>query len=196
MPRHPLIGAYLRDLRHRLPVDIPADAIAELTDGLTDTYDHFRGQGLDPDAAAHAALADFGDPSDIAAAFTHNSPARRAARALLATGPLLAGCWVLALLTGHAWRWPIPVTARLGFAAALVAVVVLLATATRTANTRTRHRSAIAGTGGLLLLDSAAIGTVALTAPALTGPLLLAIAASLTRACLTAPTLRGLPTGR
>jgi len=50
------------------------------------------------------------DPQVIIAAFTQLSPARGAARRLLATGPLAGACWGTALITGRAWTWPIPLS--------------------------------------------------------------------------------------
>ena len=47
------------------------------------------------------------------AAFTRLSPARHAARRLLAAGPVVGGCWAAALITGRAWTWPVPATVRL-----------------------------------------------------------------------------------
>lgn len=43
MPGHRLIQIYLLDLRKALPAGI----VDELTDGLLETYDHHRSQGLD-----------------------------------------------------------------------------------------------------------------------------------------------------
>lgn len=192
MPHHPLIEAHLRQLRETLP----ADAALELTAGLEDTYDHFRAGGLDADAAARAALADFGDAAGITAAFDEITPGRRAARALLAAGPLLGTCWVTALFTGHAWDWPIPLTARIAFATVLLTVIALLVS-TATSSYRHARRAgttAVAATGGMLLVDLTAITTVTLSAPAPTWPLLLAITASLTRIGLTAPAFRTLIT--
>jgi hypothetical protein len=192
MSRHELIEVYLLDLRGLLP----ADVVDELTDGLIETYDRFRGCGLGPDDAALAALADFGAAGDIVTAFTQITPGRRTARTLLATGPLLGGCWAIALLTGDAGHWPIPAAARLAFAALLVTVIALLATTARACYLRARRAAALAGTSGLLLLDTTAIITASALTQAPTWPLLLALAASLTRVCLTAPALRGLLTTR
>jgi hypothetical protein len=192
MSRHELIEVYLLDLRGLLP----ADVVDELTDGLIETYDRFRGRGLRPDDAALAALADFGAAGDIVAAFTQITPGRRTARTLLVTGPLLGGCWAIALLTGHAGHWPIPAAARLAFAALLVTVIALLATTARASYLRTRRTAALAATSGLLLLDTTAIIAASALTQAPTWPLLLALAASLTRVCFTAPALRGLMTTR
>jgi hypothetical protein len=39
--------------------------------------------------------------------FTRQAPGRRAARLLLATGPLVGACWAAALTSGRAWTWPV-----------------------------------------------------------------------------------------
>ena len=90
---------------------------------------HYLDQGLDPDAAAEAALAEFGQPHVILAAFTRVSPARRTARRLLATGPIVGACWAAALITSRAWTWPVPVAARVLFGLVLITVIGLLAVA-------------------------------------------------------------------
>lgn len=188
MPQHPLIDAYLLVLRGQLPGEV----VDELADGLMETYDHLQAGGLAPDQAARAALVGFGTTEEIVAGFAHLIPGRRTARALLASGPLLGGCWAITLLASHAWRWPIPVAGRVGFAALLLGVVAVLAMAARASYQHTRRSAALAGISGLLLLDASAIIAVTLLARTPQWPLLLGIAASLSRICLTAPTLRSL----
>jgi hypothetical protein len=83
MPGPGLISDYLRELSAQLPGQV----VEELADGLNDTCEHYLNDGLDPDAAASAALAEFGDPQVIIAAFTRLSSPQRAARRLLLTGP-------------------------------------------------------------------------------------------------------------
>ena len=80
MPGPSLISDYLTALSAQLPGPV----VEELADGLDQTRQHYLNQGLDPDSATDAALAEFGDPQVIVAAFTRLSPARRAA----------AGCWL------------------------------------------------------------------------------------------------------
>jgi len=188
MPQHPLIDAYLLELRGQLPGEV----VDELADGLMETYDHLQVGGLAPDQAARAALVDFGTTEEIVAGFAHLVPGRRTARALLASGLLLGGCWAITLLASHAWRWPIPVAGRVGFAALLLGVVAVLAMTARASYRHTRRSAALAGISGLLLLDASAIVAVTVLAPTPQWPLLLGITASLSRICLTAPTLRSL----
>jgi len=82
-----VIGAYLAVLA----AELPAPIAEELADGLADTYQSYLRQGLAPDQAAKSAVAEFGDPHVIAAAFARVNPARRGARRLLLTGPLGRG---------------------------------------------------------------------------------------------------------
>lgn len=187
MPRHRLIEDYLDGLRV-----LPADAVEELTDGLTETYDHHRARGQTPEDAARAAIAEFGTTEQILAAFDMITPGRRVSRLLLATGPLAGLCWGAALLTSRAWIWPIPTWAPPALGIGLVGVTALLLADTRGRRTRL---AASLGASGLVLLDAFMITGVLAVAPTVSWPLLLAILASLLRACLTARTVPGILTG-
>lgn len=186
MPGHPLIRTYLDELR-----SLPADAVDELTDGLTDTYDHHRARGLAPDDAARAAIAEFGTAAQVRTAFDAIAPGRRAARRLLAAGPLVGLCWATALISARAWTWPIPAWAPPLVGALLVTVIALLAAAAR--GRRLRH-AALPGAGGVILLDVLVVIGALAAAPTLPWPLRLAILGSLTRAALTAQALPALRT--
>jgi hypothetical protein len=175
MPEPRLISDYLAELSAQLPTPI----VAELADGLSQTHQHYLDQGLDPCAAAKAALAEFGQPNVLVAAFTHASPARRAARTLLATGPLAAACWAMVLITGHAWAWPI--TARIPPAAALITIVALLVTAARSKHYRTTTRAAATACISLTTLDATVLTATVVVAPSLTWPIILAATASTAR---------------
>jgi hypothetical protein len=59
MPGPGLISGYLAELS----AELPASIVAELADGLEQTYARYLGQRLSPDAAARAAVAEFGEPS-------------------------------------------------------------------------------------------------------------------------------------
>jgi hypothetical protein len=80
--------------------------VAELEDGLwTATLAH-HASGLPPQAAATAAVAEFGDPRTVAAGFDPELAAatgRRVGLGLLSTGPLVGSCWLL--LTAATWKW-------------------------------------------------------------------------------------------
>ena len=182
MPDNELIDAYLAQLARRLP----ADAVDELADGLVESYRHHLTTAPDPHTAARRALAEFGSPHQVTTAFTRLSPGRRTARMLLATGPAAGAAWATALITGHAWQWPIPTPARPAMALLLLAGVVTLATAAagRANHARTR-RTAIVGSLALITLDAAALTGLALAAPALALPMVVAACVSTARIGLT-----------
>jgi hypothetical protein len=111
------ISAYLDQVAATLPGAPRArrDVLAELRSGLLDATDAHRRAGLPADAAAETAIAEFGDPRQIAAAFrpeltiTH---ARRVAFTLMATGPVTALLWSVTALGSHfgfrlapPWQW-------------------------------------------------------------------------------------------
>ena len=97
-----LIRGYLEVLAAQLPGPI----VEELADGLTETYRSYRSRGLPADAAAEAAVEEFGSAQEILAGFARVNPARRAARRLLGLGPVVGGCWVAALVTSRVWPGP------------------------------------------------------------------------------------------
>ena len=180
MASHALIEAYVAELRRRLP----AHVVDELADGLTETYERHLSYGTDPRTAAESAIAEFGDPAVITAAFARQAPARRVALALLVTGPAVGACWAVTLLVGHAWTWPIPGQARPAFAVALIIVVIALVAATDARRGRPRVSLAVVGGAGLVALDTAMLAAVALAAP-FAWPMLVAVPASVTRVALT-----------
>lgn len=174
--RH-LIDAYLA----RLEASLPADIVDELADGLLETYEHHCGLGLGSEAAAEAALADFGTTEEICAAYVALAPGRRMARMLLATGPIFGACWATVLLT----TTHIPVLARPVMGAALLCAIALLIRAAFGTYRKGRHAAVFAG-GVLVLLDGALILTVMLSVSALTWLTGTAILASSARICFTA----------
>ena len=91
------------DTSTRWPGELPGPVVEELADGLEETCRRYLGLGLAPEAAAEAAVTEFGAQEVIAAEFTRAHPARRAARRLLAIGPMVGLCWAVALVTGRAW---------------------------------------------------------------------------------------------
>jgi hypothetical protein len=186
MAGHELIDAYVSSIARRLP----ADAVEEVADGLTETYHHHLRTGLDPDAAARSAVAEFGTPDLVVAAFVDQSPGRRTARVLLCSGPPVGLCWATTLLAGHAWTWPVPVPLRIGYGLVLLAVVANLAVAATAHGSLRRTRLGAAGGLGLVVLDATMLAALAWIAPAFVWPMALAIPASLTRM---AWTVRALP---
>jgi hypothetical protein len=120
-----LISDYLDDLARRLPSEV----VAELADGLFETYEHGLVGGLDHDAAARAAIIEFGNVDQVASEFARRSGGRGVARTLLATGPAVGACWGVALMVGRSWTWPIPAVAHVAFGACLLLVIALLVAA-------------------------------------------------------------------
>jgi hypothetical protein len=130
MPGDDLTGAYLASLQRLLP----AGVTEEVAGGLADACASYRACGYAEDEAAEAAIAEFGEPEALAAAFTRHSAGR--SRAMLATGPPVGAAWGIALITARAgpgqfqrparscsawrccwpsccWRWPRPRAATL-----------------------------------------------------------------------------------
>lgn len=187
MAGHQLIAAQL----HVLAARLPAQAVDELADGLAESYERQLERCGDPDAAARAAVAEFGDADTVTAAFFRDSPWRRAAMLLLATGPLMAAAWGTALVAGQAWTWPVPTWAKLLYGTALAAIVValILVVRERRAYRRTRALTA-AGALALLVLDGLMLVAVVLAGTGPVWPMAIAVPASLVRILAT---VRGLP---
>lgn len=185
MPGHALISSYLSGLRRRLPAGL-AD---EVSDGLLEAYQYHLARGQGADEAARAAVTDTGDLAQVVGEFTRQAPGRRTARALLAIGPVVGACWVAALVNTHAWAWPVPAAARLGFGAALLATIGVLAIAATSRRSYRRTRLTVLAGPGLIILDATLITAALLAAPVLSWPLAAAIAASLTRITLTVTAL-------
>ena len=180
-----LIDGYLAGLRRRLPAPVAEEAAA----GLLETYEHQRGSGTGDQEAARAALAEFGDLATVIGEFTRQAPGRRAARLLLATGPVAGLCWGAALIGGRAWTWPVPATARLAFGAVLLLAVLALLAAATSRHSYQRTRLAMLAAPVILALDVTALAAVVLAAPALTWALRIAVGVSLGRIAFTAWTL-------
>ena len=180
MPGLSLIAGYLDTLSGQLPRPV----VEELADGLEETYRRHLSLGLTPDAAAAAAVAEFGAPELIAAQFARAHPARRAARHMLATGPLVGSFWAAALIIGRAWTWPVPIAADLVPGLALVAVVALLAFAARSTRYRPIGRAGVAGCIGTAALDTFMIIGVLAADPAARWAVAVAITASAARLAL------------
>jgi hypothetical protein len=182
MAGHHLIDAYLDELARWLPVD----AVDELDDGLTETYQRHRLASLTPDAAARAAIAEFGEPELVIAAFVRQAPGRRAAWALLGSGPVVGLCWGAVLIVGHAWIWPIPTVLRVVFGLTLFAMISMLVLAATGRRSYRRTRLAAGAGLGMIGLDGAILTTLVLIGPPFAWPMALAVPASLARMALTA----------
>ena len=186
MPGTRLISDYLA----ALSADLPAQIVEELADGLDETYHGYLGQGLAPDAAARAAVEEFGEPRVIVAAFTDASHSRKTARRLLAAGPGVGMCWAVVLITARAWQWPVPVAARVLFGVSLITVIGLLAAAAFGRHYRLVRRAAAAACVGTAVLDAMMIGTALAAAPVLVWPVTAAVALSAGRSAFA---LRNVP---
>jgi hypothetical protein len=128
----------------------PRPIADEAADGLIEAYEQHRAAGTGDQEAARAALAEFGELGLVVGEYTRQAPGRRAARLLLATGPAAGLCWALALITGRAWTWPVPATARLGFGAALLLTAALLLAAATSRHSY--HRTRLTAAASPLLL--------------------------------------------
>ena len=171
------LGRYLDTLSGQLPGPV----VEELADGLEQTWRRYLCLGLAPEEAAAAAVAEFGAPDVIVAEFAQAHPGRRAARRLLAAGPIVGLCWAVALVTSRAWTWPVPVAADIVPCLALVAVVALLAVASRTTRYRAASRAGAAGCIGTVALDGFMIIGVLAADPAARWAVAMAMAASAAR---------------
>jgi hypothetical protein len=190
MAEQHLIAAYREDLLARLP----AHLAGEVSDGLADAQENYIRQGMNPDQAARAAIAEFGEPGTVVDAFRRACPVWRAARALIVTGPVVGGWWAAVLIAGHAWDWPIPIAVRVAAGLLLAASVVLLATATLTSRYHTIRRAGLAGCMGVMALDASVTTTAVLLAPGVRWLLAVAACASATRLTFVAGTMRRLVT--
>ena len=181
----PPIADYLAALHRRLPAAIAEEA----ADGLIQTFEHQIAAGAGEQEAARAALAEFGDLATVVGEFTRQAPGRRAARLLLATGPVAGLCWAAALIAGRAWTWPVPATVRLSFGAILLLAVLALLAAATSRHSYQRTRLTALSAPALIILDATAITAAVLTGPALTWALGIAVGVSLGRITFTAWTL-------
>jgi hypothetical protein len=186
VPEPGLITDYL----NALSADLPAGIVEELADGLNQTCQHYVEVGMGPDTAARTAVAEFGNPGLIVAAFCRANPARRAARWLLVTGPVAGACWGAALLISRAEVSQVPLAARVLVGFALIAVIGLLAAAALGQGYRQVCHAGAAGCVGIATIDTAMVTAVIVMVPVLAWPMILAIAVSTARLSFTARNLR------
>jgi hypothetical protein len=125
------VEAYLATLAGALrfgPASQRAAIVAEIRDGLHEAVAVHTACGLPPDAAAAAAVGEFGDPLDTARGFASElaaGSARRVGYGLLLTGPLVGLTWLGTLARSVIAVDQLP--PGLGAAAALFAVVLIVA---------------------------------------------------------------------
>ena len=185
----------IADYLARLAQGLPPRIVEELADGLGEAYECQLARGLPPADAAAAAVAQFGEVAAIAASFAAVAPARRAARILLAAGPMVGGCWGAVLIAGRAWDWPIPSATRVVFGVVLIAVIVLLATAAYASSYRRATQAAMAGCALLATLDAAMLTALLLVGAPNTPLFLLAAGMESARLIFTTRTMRTLLAG-
>ncbi|MEU8204985.1 permease prefix domain 1-containing protein [Streptosporangium sp. NPDC049046] len=173
-----LITAQLDILATRLPSQV----VEELADGLEEAYElHLHACG-DPEQAARAAIAEFGDADTVTAAFLRESPWHRTAIVLLLTGPLMAAAWAVTLLTAGAWTWSLPLPAKILYGAALVTIVCALLFVVREKLAYRRTRLAMIGSVlGLIVLDVLMLTVIAVMTPVPVWPMAVAVPASAIR---------------
>jgi len=140
-----LIDAYIREVAAALPGSRRArhDVLTELKDGLLDAASNHQCNGRPASTAAQAAIAEFGDARQVAAAYRPELAvihARRIAFSFLASVPLVGFWWVLAAASSDLGERPAPpwqwqgltpgsqLAVHLAACASLIAVVTALVT--------------------------------------------------------------------
>lgn len=123
------IESYADELAAELrgPARAKARMVQEIHDGLSDTASARVESGLPPEEAVRDAVREFGTPAEVAPGCQREltvAQTRHTAFALLATVPVLLGCWHLAWTIGRDQGIPPSQTAQLLAAIAGTAAVV------------------------------------------------------------------------
>jgi hypothetical protein len=171
------VDAYLRAVAASMPGPhrTRGDILSELRSGLLDAIDARRSAGLSSQAAAEAAIIEFGDPRQVADAFRPHLAmiqARRTALALAATGPLVGLLWAAAALASHIairhappWQWPgAPPLSSAAFPAVAVCVLIVVASAVATIATTGRLTRWVPASPAVATASAATAGFGALAA--------------------------------
>jgi hypothetical protein len=193
-----IVGRYLAVLDSRISASRRAreQIVAEIADGLACAVAHEMERGVPADVAAQAAVAEYGDPAALAAAFARQLvpvAAHRIGIGLVSTGPLVGAAWVAAYAsTGR--DWPAQISAILSRApayplvlfitvpAALVAITATGRAARRLAiPTSVTTGAAMTATLGCILGDLSLLGLALGRTSASIGLTMLAMGASLVR---------------
>ena len=204
------VADYLSAVAAQLPGP-PSARVAvtdELRDGLMEALDTHQGHGCSQAEATAAAIAEFGDPDTVAAAFGPELgavQARRVAMGLLVTGPLVGLAWITAVAVNALppWRhqltgpWLALPLVGLALAVAGPALGLTVATTGRLSRPlgRVVHRATLPPTAAAVaalaavVADLTLLGIItghALTSPGsyMWAPVILAASASLTRVTL------------
>jgi hypothetical protein len=204
------VADYLSAVAAQLPGP-PSARVAvtdELRDGLIEALDTHQGHGCSQAEATAAAIAEFGDPDTVAAAFGPELgavQARRVALGLLVTGPLVGLAWITAVAVNALppWRhqltgpWLALPLVGLALAVAGPALGLTVATTGRLSRPlgRVVHRATLPPTAAAVAAVAAVVADLtllgiitghALTSPgsSVWAPVILAASASLTRVTL------------
>jgi len=198
------VAAYLDDLDTKLlgPRRHRSRILIELRDGLDVATDVHLAAGMTVERAQVAAVAQFGNPQEVAEAFggeLATTYARRAVATYIATGPLV-GIWWLLLLQPDLWRTgPIATIAAIPVLP-LIAIAIAVAGGTLATTGRlmrwlpeTSPRGAAAATiavaGVSVVADLTMIGLIAASATTSALLAIVAVASSVTRIACSAAVL-------
>jgi hypothetical protein len=180
------VEEYLRTLGDALPVSDRArrPILTEVADGLHCAVEAHAQRGLDAVDAGRAAVAEFGDPRQLAADFSRQltvACARRTGLALVLSGPFVGMAWVLASGQG---------TSVVSNVVSLVAAVPVLAlvlvvgvpAAVMASRSSTSAGTAIVAAVSAIVADALLMGWLLAHASTATGMLFAAAGLSATRA--------------
>ena len=201
-----LIDGYLSEMANALvaPAVARTAVIREVCDGLLETVASYRERGLPEVEAARAAIAEFGEPRTIAAAFQQELGARQARRSaltLLTSGPIVGIAWLIGVavsslpparhhLSGPWWALPVVgVAIAVGIPGLVVAIVATGRTGLRLTLPRNLPTKAVSIASAAAVAADCTMLAIAgvylsMTSASPLLPLAPAVAASLARICL------------
>ncbi|TDD08130.1 hypothetical protein E1181_08125 [Saccharopolyspora terrae] len=180
------IESYAEELAAELrgPARVKARMVQEIRDGLADTAAARVEAGLPPEEAVRDAVREFGTPAEVAPSCQREltlAQTRHTAFALLATVPVLLGCWHLAWTIGRDQGIPPSQTAQLlatiASTAAVVGFAALLITRRLSVPDRLPLIMAWTGTAASIAMPLTTIALATALPLADNWPLLLIIAA-------------------
>lgn len=208
-----VVDGYLGEIDRTLvaPPAVRAAVMAEMGDGLLEAVADFQERGLPEEEAVRAAIAEFGEPGRIAAAFQPELCARqvrRSALTLMTSGPIVGIAWLAGAvfaympparhhLSGPWWALPLAgVAIVVGIPGLVVAITATGRTGLRlTFPPRLPAKAVSIASVAAVTADATMLTTVGLylSMTSVSSPLLFvpAIAASLVRICLATRAFRG-----
>jgi hypothetical protein len=180
--------------------------LLEIVDGLLEATEAYQDRGFAARAAAEAAVAEFGDPGELArqlVAEQAGTAAHRVGLGLVLTGPVVGGVWLAAWASRSGLGWPDQIGALLsqfpvfvvvigaGVPAAVLATIAGAGPLARRLALMPRHAAGLAlfAAGATVVGDGTLLAGIAMTGGAITGgattgwswPLVAAAAMSLSR---------------